>query len=124
LNKAVLDADLVIEAVVENLRVKQELFRKLEQICPKLVICKSNQKCAFYRKTIFATNTSSLLIKNIAKDMKDPSRFGGLHFFYPVPINEIVEVIKGENTSDNTFHRLVEFCREIKKIPIRCKVVY
>lgn len=76
----------------------------------------------FFRKAIFATNTSSLLVKNIAKKMKDPSRFGGLHFFYPVPTNKIVEVIKGEKTSDRTLESLCEYCQNIKKIPIRCKV--
>jgi 3-hydroxyacyl-CoA dehydrogenase len=54
--------------------------------------------------------------------MKDPSRFGGLHYFFPVPIIEIVEVVRGDKTSDRTFQQLCQYCREIKKTPIRCKV--
>jgi len=107
LKDAVSDADLVIEAIVENLKAKQELLKNLEQLCPK--------------KTLFATNTSTLLVKNIGSLMNDPSRFGGLHYFFPVPKVEIVEVVKGEKTSDSTFQKLCFYCREIKKIPIRCK---
>lgn len=55
--------------------------------------------------------------------MKDPTRFGGLHYFFPVPMIEIVEVVKGDQTSDSTFHRLCEYTKEIGKIPSRCKVI-
>ncbi|KAI6205552.1 hypothetical protein M3Y94_00805300 [Aphelenchoides besseyi] len=107
LNEAVKEADLVIEVVPEKLKVKQELMQRLERICPS--------------KTIFATNTSTLVLKQIGALMKEPSRFGGLHYFFPVPISEIVEVVKADKTSEQTFHKLVQYTKEIKKIPIRCK---
>ncbi|KAI6209624.1 hypothetical protein M3Y96_00240500 [Aphelenchoides besseyi] len=107
LNEAVKDADLVIEVVPEKLKVKQELMQRLEQICPL--------------KTIFATNTSTLVLAQIGALMKEPSRFGGLHYFFPVPISEIVEVVKADKTSEQTFNKLVQYTKEIKKIPIRCK---
>ncbi|KAI6173333.1 hypothetical protein M3Y98_01070300 [Aphelenchoides besseyi] len=99
LNEAVKDADLVIEVVPEKLKVKQELMQRLEQICPL--------------KTIFATNTSTLVLAQIGALMKEPSRF--------VPISEIVEVVKADKTSEQTFNKLVQYTKEIKKIPIRCK---
>ena len=79
-DKAVQDTDLVIEAIVENLQVKQKLFERLDSIAPK--------------HAIFTSNTSSLPIKDIARNTKRLERFGGLHFFNPVPIMKLLEVVR------------------------------
>src|SRR6202035_1753648 len=76
--------DLVIEAVREDLKTKTELFRQLE--------------CGIPAETVFATNTSSLSVTRIAAGLADPSRLVGLHFFNPVPLMRIVEVVPGART--------------------------
>ncbi|SDX16439.1 3-hydroxybutyryl-CoA dehydrogenase [Amycolatopsis xylanica] len=78
------DVDLVIEAVREDLSVKGELFGELERVCPAT--------------TVFATNTSSLSVTEIAATLTDPTRLAGLHFFNPVPLMRVVEVIPGART--------------------------
>lgn len=105
--KAVEDADLVIEAIVENLNLKQQLFSRLDSVAPK--------------KTIFATNTSSLPVKEIAETTRRKDRFGGLHFFYPVQIMKLIEVIRIQETSDETFNALFEFGNGVGKSPIVCQ---
>jgi 3-hydroxybutyryl-CoA dehydrogenase len=74
------DCDLVIEAIIEQLPAKRELFGALDRLCPE--------------KTIFASNTSSLTITEIATATKRPQRFVGLHFFNPVPVMKLVEVVE------------------------------
>jgi 3-hydroxybutyryl-CoA dehydrogenase len=88
------DVDLVIEAVLEDLDVKAELFQELERILPA--------------RTLLATNTSSLPVTQIAARLSDPSRLVGLHFFNPVPLMKIVEVIPGELTRPNIPPTLVK----------------
>ena len=98
------DSDLVVEAIVERLDVKQGLFRELGSLV------KSN--------AILATNTSSLSVDDMAVATGRPANFGGLHFFNPVYRMELVEVVRGQQTSDETIARLVSFVRGLGKTPI------
>ncbi|CAD5235591.1 unnamed protein product [Bursaphelenchus xylophilus] len=107
LESAVKSADLVVEAIPEDMNMKQDLFAKLEKICPKT--------------TVFTTNTSSLLLKDMSQKMVDKSRLGGLHFFFPVPYSGVVEVMKSIYTSDAIFARLVKAAVELEKYPLKCK---
>ncbi len=107
LMEAVSNTTLVIEAIFEDLEVKKELFSQLESLCDDNVI--------------FASNTSSLSISELAKATKRENWFGGLHFFYPAAINRLVEVISGDKTSKETEESLMEFARALGKIPIRVK---
>eukprot|EP00124_Ichthyophonus_hoferi_P003407 Ihof_evm3s293 gene=Ihof_evmTU3s293 len=104
LETAVDGVDLVIEAIAENLEQKQSMFANLEKIVNPNVI--------------FASNTSSLLIKTIAAKCEHKDRFGGLHFFNPVVLMPLVEVIKSENTSQATSDSLMKFTQDIGKIPV------
>jgi 3-hydroxyacyl-CoA dehydrogenase len=101
LEKACAGADLVIEAVVENLQAKWELFSQIEKFSPT--------------HTIFASNTSSLRIGDIASGLGDGSRLGGLHFFNPVPVMQLVEVVRAAKTSDETVDFLAAFGRRLGK---------
>ena len=101
--KAVESTSLVIEAIVENLQVKQKLFRELDTAAPS--------------QTIFASNTSSLPIAKIAESTQRKDRFGGLHFFNPVPQMKLVEVIKTAETSQETFDHLMAFSKKVGKVP-------
>jgi 3-hydroxyacyl-CoA dehydrogenase/enoyl-CoA hydratase/carnithine racemase len=98
------DVDLVIEAVLEDMQVKQDIWKKLEGICRSDVI--------------FATNTSALPITEMAGILEDPSRMIGLHFFNPAHRMQLLEVICAEKTSDQTLATCVAFARAIRKIPI------
>lgn len=97
-------ADLVIEAVLEDMLVKQEIWKKLEGICRP--------------EAIFATNTSALPITEMAAVLKDPGRMIGLHFFNPAQRMQLLEIICAQKTSDPTLATSVAFARVIKKIPI------
>ncbi|XP_072533193.1 hydroxyacyl-coenzyme A dehydrogenase, mitochondrial [Salminus brasiliensis] len=99
--------DLVVEAIVENLKVKQDLFSALDKVAPE--------------HTIFASNTSSLPIADIASSTARLDRFGGLHFFNPVPMMKLVEVIKAPGTSQQTFDALLDFTKALGKHPVSCK---
>ncbi|KAI7811156.1 hydroxyacyl-coenzyme A dehydrogenase, mitochondrial [Triplophysa rosa] len=99
--------DLVVEAIVENVKVKQNLFGSLDKVAPE--------------HTIFASNTSSLPISDIASSTARLDRFGGLHFFNPVPMMKLVEVIKTPTTSQQTFDTLLEFSKVLGKHPVSCK---
>ena len=96
--------DLVIEAVVENLDAKREVFGALES--------------AVGEKTIFVSNTSSLCVTEIASATRRPDRVGGLHFFNPVPIMKLVEVIRALTTSDETYQVVFAFAQSLGKEPI------
>ena len=98
------DVDLVIEAVLENMKVKQDIWLKLEGICRPEVI--------------FGTNTSALPITEMASVLKDPGRMIGLHFFNPAHRMQLLEIICAKQTSDQTLASSVAFGRNIKKIPI------
>ncbi len=101
------DCDLVIEAVVEDLELKNSLWKELDALCPP--------------ETIFASNTSSLTIAAMAAATKRPDRMLGLHFFNPVPLMKLVEVVRTVTTSRETFDRVFEFARSVGKEPISAK---
>ncbi|ETN62302.1 3-hydroxyacyl-coa dehyrogenase [Anopheles darlingi] len=104
---AVAQADLVVEAIVERMEVKHQLFSKLDAAAPV--------------HTIFASNTSSLSIGEIGSVTKRQDRFGGLHFFNPVPVMKLLEIIRTDQTSDETFKALVGFGERLGKSCITCK---
>ena len=99
--------DIVIEAVVEDLAVKNALWQELNAVCP--------------RETIFASNTSSLTIAEMAAASGRPDRMVGLHFFNPVPLMKLVEVVRTVTTSDATFDAAFAFARAVGKEPIAAK---
>ena len=99
-----MDVDLVIEAVLEDMKIKQDIWKSLENICPP--------------HTVFGTNTSALPITEMAEVLKDPGRMIGLHFFNPADRMQLLEVICAKKTSDQTLATSVAFARAIKKIPI------
>lgn len=101
------DADIVIEAAIENIALKKELFGELDRLCPT--------------HTIFASNTSSLTITEMAAATKRPDRFVGLHFFNPVPLMKLVEVVRTIATSQATFDAAFAFAKTLSKEPIACK---
>ena len=101
------DADLILEAVLEIADVKKALFAELEKICPE--------------NTVIGTNTSYIPITKLAADMKRPERFLGLHFFNPVYAMKLVEVIRGEKTSDEAFETAMAFAPTIGKTPVALK---
>jgi 3-hydroxybutyryl-CoA dehydrogenase len=102
---ALKDSDLIIEAIIEQLPAKKELFGELEKLCPKT--------------TIFASNTSSISITEMATATARPDRFLGLHFFNPVPVMKLVEVIRTIATDPAVFEEIVEFGRRLGKTPVR-----
>ncbi|XP_062386687.1 hydroxyacyl-coenzyme A dehydrogenase, mitochondrial [Sardina pilchardus] len=106
-NSVVQNTDLVIEAIVENLQIKQGLFGALDKVAPQ--------------HTIFASNTSSLPITDIASSTARLDRFGGIHFFNPVPMMKLVEVIKTQSTSQETYEALMAFSKALGKHPVTCK---
>jgi 3-hydroxybutyryl-CoA dehydrogenase len=98
------DRDIVIEAVTEDLDLKNGLWRELDGLCPAA--------------TIFASNTSSLTIASMAGATRRPDRFVGLHFFNPVPMMPLVEVVRTGSTSHDTFERAYAFARALGKEPV------
>jgi len=100
-------ADLIIEAVVERLDVKLDLFSKLSAQ-------NSNE-------TILVSNTSSLSITQIAAGISNPERFAGMHFFNPAPVMKLVEIIGGSHTENSTIETLKELVKSIGKNPVVCK---
>lgn len=102
------DCDIIIEAAIENLDLKKELYRKLDEITKS--------------EAILATNTSSFSITSISTAIKNnPGRVVGMHFFNPANIMKLVEVIKGEFTSDDTVNTVSELCKSLGKVPVLCK---
>jgi 3-hydroxybutyryl-CoA dehydrogenase len=100
-------ATIIIEAIVEKLEVKENLFKQLAGLNPD--------------QTILASNTSSLSITQIQQNIPHPQRVAGLHFFNPAHIMKLVEVIKGEQTNDAAAETLLQFCRQIDKVPVLCR---
>jgi 3-hydroxybutyryl-CoA dehydrogenase len=101
---ALSDRDLIIEAVTEDLELKNGLWRELDALCPAA--------------TLFASNTSSLAIAQMAAATTRADRFVGLHFFNPVPLMPLVEVVRAVTTSGATFERALDFARRLGKEPI------
>ena len=101
------DCDLVVEAIVENLDVKNELFAKLGKLCKP--------------STIFASNTSSFSIGTMGEASGRPERMVGLHFFNPVQLMKLVEVVRAEKTSDEVFAEAKAFGEACGKVPVAAK---
>lgn len=101
------EANIVIEAIIEDLEAKKELFTQLDRIVPE--------------NTILATNTSSMSITVIAEATNRKERVAGLHFFNPPQIMKLVEVVRGYKTSDDTVQKLMELSRQLGKEPIEVK---
>lgn len=101
------ECDLIIEAIVENLDAKHELFTTLGEVCKA--------------STIFASNTSSLSITEMAAGTDRPDRFVGLHFFNPVPVMPLLEVVRCGSTSDEAFRLAFAFGESLGKTPIACR---
>ncbi|XP_045600845.1 hydroxyacyl-coenzyme A dehydrogenase, mitochondrial isoform X1 [Procambarus clarkii] len=100
-------ADLVVEAIVENLDVKKKLFTELDKVAPS--------------HTIFASNTSSLSIGKIADATNRRDRFGGLHFFNPVPVMKLLEVVRIAETSQDTYEAMCSWGKAMGKVTVECK---
>lgn len=100
-------ADVVIEAIVEKLEIKTTLFQQLAAL--------NNPT------TILATNTSSIAVSSIAATIPNPSRVAGMHFFNPAPLMQLVEVIRAEQSSDETVAMLVKLAKDFKKVSVVCK---
>jgi 3-hydroxyacyl-CoA dehydrogenase/enoyl-CoA hydratase/carnithine racemase len=98
------EVDLIVEAVLEDMKIKQDIWKRLEGICRPDVV--------------FGTNTSALPITGIASVLKDPGRMIGLHFFNPAERMQLLEIICGKKTSDQTLSTSVAFGRAIRKVPI------
>lgn len=101
------DVDLIIEAVVEVIEVKKKVFAELSEVCEK--------------KTVFATNTSSMSVTELSISSDRPERFIGLHFFDPVHVLRLVEIIKGELTDPDILPPIFEFAEKIGKTPVNVR---
>ena len=100
-------ADVIIEAIIEKIDAKTSLFNQLAA---------SNTK-----DTIFASNTSSLSISTLQKEITNGERVVGMHFFNPAPLMKLVEVVKGEKTSDAVAQRIYDLVKKMNKVPVMCK---
>ncbi|CAO0792160.1 unnamed protein product [Mucor circinelloides] len=107
--EAAAKSDLIVEAIVENIDVKQKLFAQLDKVAPK--------------DTIFCSNTSSLPVTQIAEATSDArkERFAGLHFFNPVPAMKLVEIVRTDKVSDEVYTDLAEFTKKVGKTSVACK---
>ncbi|MDQ6891948.1 MAG: 3-hydroxybutyryl-CoA dehydrogenase [Acidobacteriota bacterium] len=101
------DCDIIVEAIVENLELKKETYRELDRLCKP--------------ETIFCSNTSSLTITEMSAATARADRFAGLHFFNPVPVMKLVEVVRTIATSDETFETVFDFAKSLGKEPIRAR---
>lgn len=95
------EADLVIEAASENINVKKSIFQKVCEVAPE--------------DAILATNTSSISVTDLSQVVKNPERFIGMHFFNPVPVMKLLEIVKGLNTSEETIEKVKEIGATLKK---------
>ncbi|MDK2562205.1 3-hydroxybutyryl-CoA dehydrogenase [Romboutsia sedimentorum] len=101
------DCDLVIEAIVENMQIKKQLFKELDSICKK--------------ETILATNTSSLSITDLSISTNRPEKVIGMHFFNPASVMKLIEVIDGMLTSEQTHQTILELSTQLEKTPVSVK---
>jgi 3-hydroxybutyryl-CoA dehydrogenase len=102
---ALADCDIIVEAIIENVEDKKKMFSTLDTVVKK--------------EAIFASNTSSISITEVAAATKRPERFVGLHFFNPVPLMKLVEVVRTIATSDQVFEAAFEFGKSLGKVPVR-----
>ncbi|MEP6848887.1 MAG: 3-hydroxybutyryl-CoA dehydrogenase [Acidobacteriota bacterium] len=103
---ALKNCSLVVEAATENFEIKRQIFEKLDQICPP--------------DSILSSNTSSISITKIGAATKRPDKVIGMHFFNPVPLMKLVEVIRGIATSDESYARVKELSEKLGKVPVEC----
>ncbi|KPU42321.1 putative 3-hydroxybutyryl-CoA dehydrogenase [Oxobacter pfennigii] len=106
-NKDAADCDLVVEAIIENMNVKKELFKNLDEICKP--------------ETILASNTSSLSITEIASATKRRDKVVGMHFFNPAAVMKLIEIIRGMDTSNETYEKIKEISVSLGKDPVEVK---
>ena len=99
-------SDLIVEAASENQKIKKKIFKQMDSICN--------------HKTILASNTSSISISKLAEVTNRPDLVIGMHFMNPVPIMKLIEVVKGNKTSQDTLKKVIEVSRLLDKIPIEC----
>ena len=104
LDKALANADLVIEAASENIAVKEKLFRQMDAIAPA--------------DCILASNTSSISITKLASFTKRPEKVIGMHFMNPVPVMRLIEVIQGFKTEEHTLNQILDLSKQLDKIPL------
>jgi 3-hydroxybutyryl-CoA dehydrogenase len=104
ITEGVKDVDLVIEAATENLELKLNIFKQLDEIAPK--------------NAILATNTSSISITKIASVTQRPEKVIGMHFMNPVPIMKLVEIIRGYSTNEKTTKEIMELSKKLEKVPV------
>ncbi len=100
------DCSLVVEAASENYGIKKQIFEKLDQVCSP--------------DAILSSNTSSISITKIAATTKRPDKVIGMHFFNPVPLMKLVEVIRGIATSDETYAKVKSLSEQLGKVPVEC----
>jgi len=100
------DCSLVVEAATENFEIKKQIFQQLDQICGP--------------NAILSSNTSSISITKIAATTKRPDKVIGMHFFNPVPLMKLVEVIRGIATSDESYAKVKELSEKLGKVPVEC----
>jgi 3-hydroxybutyryl-CoA dehydrogenase len=100
------DCSLIVEAATENFDIKKQIFEKLDSITPA--------------ETILSSNTSSISITKIAATTKRPDKVIGMHFFNPVPLMKLVEVIRGIATSDETYAKVKALSEKLGKVPVEC----
>ena len=98
------DADLIIEAIIEDINIKKELFKELDELCPEA--------------TIFASNTSSISLTELGASTKRANKFIGMHFMNPVPRMKLVEVIRGLATSDEVLDTIMDLSKKMGKTPV------
>ena len=101
------EADVIIEAIPENVDLKKKIFKILDEKCPE--------------RTVLASNTSSIMITDLASAVKRKDKFIGMHWFNPPPVMPLIEVVRGALTSDETFNLIVELSRKLGKTPIEAK---
>ncbi|UCD26749.1 MAG: 3-hydroxyacyl-CoA dehydrogenase family protein [Candidatus Bathyarchaeota archaeon] len=104
LREAVTDADLIIEAVPENVELKKNMYREVEQYAPE--------------DAIIGSNTSSISITELASAIRNPEQFCGMHFFNPPQLMQLIEIIRGVKTSDETINTIVEVTKRMGKEPV------
>ncbi|XOV94637.1 MAG: 3-hydroxyacyl-CoA dehydrogenase family protein [Bacteroidota bacterium] len=103
-NDGIKNAELVIEAATENVEIKKQIFQRMDEFAPE--------------GSILATNTSSISITDIAAQTRRSDKVIGMHFMNPVPVMQLVEVIRGYNTSDETTEIIMDVCDKIEKVPV------
>ena len=101
------DADLIIEAIFEDAEAKKAVFKELDDICPE--------------RTILASNTSTIMITELASPVRRREKCIGMHWFVPAQIMKLIEVIRGAETSDETFDTIVELSKKLGKVPVEAK---